>query len=214
VGGSLRASGSARGAFTAPIVNLDATGNGLYFGQYSVGQLDLDLSMKGQPGGVAPFTLAASAFGPRLGDPAIEALLGQTVTLDARGSLDQGRLFLRLDDATLRAAVGAARVAGLVDIQGQELDAGYSVHVPSLGSLQPVVGQTIAGELRADGRILGPFADPETSGAATGSGIVFQTYELTSLNARYDVQNRHRPEWRGKPECRDGPRSGRCQCRL
>ncbi len=189
VGGALRANGSARGAFAAPIVNLDATGNGLYYGQYSVGQLDLDLSMQGQSGGIAPFTLTASAFGTRIGDPNIEALLGQTVTLDARGSLDQGRLFLRLDDATLRAAVGAARVAGLVDIQGQELDAGYSVHIPSLGALQPVVGQTIAGEVRADGRILGPFADPQTSGEVAGFGVVFQTYDLTSLNARYDVQN-------------------------
>ena len=189
VGGALQASGSARGAFTAPIVNLDAVGTGLYFDKYSVGQINLDLTMDGASGGVAPFTLTTSAYAVRLGDPNIEALLGETVTVDARGTLDQGALVLRLDDATVRAAVGAVRAAGIVDIKGQQLDVGYSAHVPTLGALQPVIGQTVAGDVRLDGRILGGFDDPETSGEVVGSGIVFQTYEVTSITARYDVQN-------------------------
>jgi autotransporter translocation and assembly factor TamB len=189
VGGALKASGSARGAFTAPIVNLDAIGSGLYFDTYSVGQLNLDLTMDGNSGGVAPFTLAASAYAPRLGNPQIEALLGETVTVDARGTLDQGALMLRLDDATVRAAAGAARAAGIVDIPGKQLDVGYSAHIPALGALQPLIGQTISGDARVDGRILGGFDDPDTSGVFVGSGIVFQTYELSSVTARYDLQD-------------------------
>lgn len=189
VGGALKASGSARGAFTAPIVNLDAVGSGLYFDKYSVGQLNLDLTMDGNSGGVAPFTLAANAYAVRMGDPNIEALLGESVTVDARGTLDQSALILRLDDATVRAAVGAVRAAGIVDIKGQQLDVGYSAHVPTLGTLQPVIGQTVSGDVRVDGRILGGFDDPDTSGEIVGSGVVFQTYELTTLSARYDLQN-------------------------
>ena len=189
VGGALKATGSARGAFTAPIVNLDAVGSGLYFDTYSVGQLNLDLNMEGTSGGAAPFVLSASAFSVRLGNPQIEALLGDTVSVDARGTLDQGSTFLRLDDATVRAAAGAVRAAGLIDIPGKQLDVGYSAHVPALASLQPLIGQTVSGDVRVDGRVLGGFDDPDTSGVLVGSGVVFQTYEMTSVTARYDLQN-------------------------
>jgi len=189
LGGALQATGTAKGAFSAPIVNLDAVGSGLYFDKYSIGQLDLNLAMDGTSGGVAPFTLTARAYAPRIGNPQIEALLGEAVTVDARGTLDQTALLLKLDDATVRAAAGAARVAGIVDIPGKQLDAGYSAHLPSLGMLQPLVGQTISGDVRLDGRILGGFDDPDTSGVLIGSGVAFQTYEFSSLVANYDLKN-------------------------
>ena len=189
LGGALKANGSARGSFTAPIVNLDAVGTGLVFDKYSVGQLNLGLMMDGASGGVAPFTLAAQAYSPRLGDPNIDALLGELVTVDARGTLDQSALLLRLDDATVRANAGAARVAGLVDLKGQQLDVGYSAHLPALALLQPIIGQTISGDVRVNGRASGEFDDPETNGVLRGDGVVFQTYELTTVIAQYDLRN-------------------------
>ncbi len=189
LGGALKANGSARGSFAAPIINLDAVGTGLVYDKYSVGQLNLDLTMDGASSGVAPFTLAAQAYSPRLGDANIDALLGELVTVDARGTLDQTALFLRLDDATVRANAGAARLAGLVDLKGKQLDIGYSAHIPSLGQLQPIIGQAVSGDVRVDGRATGGFDDPNTSGILLGSGVVFQTYEMPSVIASYDLRN-------------------------
>ena len=185
--GTLKASGSLRGPFAAPLVNAKATGSGLTYDRFSVGALNLDLDMRGEPGGIAPFTLSASAFQPRIGDPGIDSLLGETLTLNAVGTLDQGSKRIRIDDATARAAVGGARIVGNIDLGNQTLDLGYAALLPTLGMLQPVVNKPLGGSAFVDGRITGAFADPSTSGILTGNGIFFDTYQLGNLTARYDL---------------------------
>ncbi len=188
VGGLLRASGTAVGPFNLPNVNVSAQGGGLYYDLYSLGGLNLDLAMPNDPNGALPFTLSGTATQPRLDNPAIESVIGETVSVYAVGVFDQRSQRLTLQDASIEAAIGRARVAGDVDLAAKMLGLDYQVDVADLGLAQSLAGKPLAGAAFISGRASGPFSDPSTSGQLTASSLLYDTYQLGNLSAQYDLQ--------------------------
>ena len=188
MGGALRTSGSARGAFTAPIVNMQAQGGGLYYDGYSLAGLSLDLKMPADAPGYLPFTLTGSLNQPRLNDPQIEYLIGETIGIDAQGVFDPTRQLLRLTDTRVVTANASVSAFGDVDLGNKLLDVKYYLDARDLSIAQPLVGKPLAGAARVRGRVSGALTDPTTSGRLTGQNIVYDTYRITTVAAFYDLQ--------------------------
>ncbi len=188
MGGALRTSGSARGAFKAPIVNMQAQGGGLYYDGYSLAGLSLDLKMPSDAPGYLPFTLTGSLNQPRLNNPQIEYLLGETISINAEGVFDPTRQLLRLTDTRVTTANASVSAFGDVDLGNKLLDVKYYVDARDLSIAQPLAGKTLAGTARIRGRVSGALTDPTTSGRLTGQNIVYDTYRITTVAAFYDLQ--------------------------
>ncbi len=188
MGGALKASGTARGAFSAPVVNMNAQGGGLYFDQYSLGGLSLNLTMPGDAPGYLPFTLTGNVSQPRLNNPQIEYLIGETVTVRAEGVFDPTRQLLRLTDSQVQTNSAWVGAFGDVDLTNRMLAVEYHANLLDLSIAQQIAGKTLAGAARLRGQISGSLDDPSTSGQLTGQGLVYDRYRMTSLTAQYDLQ--------------------------
>ena len=188
MGGALRASGTARGALTEPVVNLNAQGGGLYFDAYSLGGLSLDLTMPGDAPGYLPFTLTGQASQPRLGNPQIEALIGDTVDVQVAGVFDPQRQLLRLTDAQVRTFSATVSAFGDVDLANRMLAVSTYADIRDLSAAQSLVGKTLAGSARLRGRVSGSLDDPTAVGRLAGQSLVYDTYRLTEMVAFYDLQ--------------------------
>ncbi|WP_137387816.1 translocation/assembly module TamB domain-containing protein [Rhodoligotrophos defluvii] len=88
---------------------------------------------------------------PRPADPALQGLLGKTVTLDARfGLSEQGA---SIDEAALNLGTGAVRYSGLVN--GKGADGTVSLAVQDLAAISGLTGMGLSGggNLTASGKI-------------------------------------------------------------
>ena len=188
VGGALRASGSARGGFTAPVVNMQAQGGGLYYDGYSLAGLSLDLKMPSDAPGYLPFALTGRLDQPRLNNPQLEALIGEAVSINAQGVFDPTRNLLRLTDTRVATASTSLSAFGDLDLGNQLLDVRYYVDARDLSIAQPLAGKPLAGAAQIRGRVNGALGDPNTSGRLTGQSIVYDTYNVTGIAAFYDLQ--------------------------
>ena len=188
VGGALKASGTARGGFAAPVVNMRADGGGLYYDAYSLGSLSLDLKMPSDAPGYLPFALTGTLGQPRLDNPQIESLIGETVSIRAVGVFDPTRRLLRLTDTRVATATASVNAFGDIDLASSLLEVSYSLDARDLSIAQPLAGKALAGAARANGRVTGALADPSVVGRLNGANILYDTYRISEMTAFYDLQ--------------------------
>ncbi|WP_018632461.1 translocation/assembly module TamB domain-containing protein [Neomegalonema perideroedes] len=181
LGGSLSASGRVEGSLKAPSVSLAAQGQNLQYGKYGIAGLNLNLSGAPQPDGTIPFTVSAQARGPRMGDPQLDALIGD-VNLSANGSFNPTTGLLRLEPGEATAGLGSARVSGFFGTKDQSLGLDFSANIGNLAPFSQLAGETLGGAFSASGRIDGTISAPRLNATAQGQSLQYGQYGLAGLN--------------------------------
>ncbi len=181
LGGSLSASGRVEGSVSAPRLNMTAQGQNLQYGPYGVANLNLSVSSAPGPDGTIPFSVDADLRGPRLGDPQLDALIGD-VKLAARGSFNPNSGLLNLAPAQVATGLGFVQASGSFGTKDQSLNLEFSANISNLAPLSGLAGQTLGGALSASGRIEGTISAPRLNMTAQGQSLQYGQYSVAGLN--------------------------------
>jgi len=180
--GGLQARGRAIGPFVTPAVDTTLTGRGLRYGIYSVVAIDGTVNIPRSTNGLAPFNVDVTASAISTGDPALDALIGDSALVKANGRIDQQAQIVELESAQVSTRSLNAAAGGRIDLGNQTLDVLFSVDAADISPATALVGKSLGGALKANGSARSSFAAPIVNLDAVGTGLVYDKYSVGQLN--------------------------------